>query len=333
MNKKTTVILLLLIAMFGIGALTEKKTNLISYSKFLIKENIAWDDTENQQWGSEFKEVTISSSIDEEQQQAMFLRSPKKAPLIISLHTWSGDYKQFDPLSDKATEAKWNYIHPDFRGPNWTVDACLSPKAIADIDDAIDYAINNGNVDENNIFVVGVSGGGYATLGSYLKSKHNINTFMAWVPISDLSLWHKQSKDRGSSYANNIVACTGSDGKLDEASAKTRSPLQWDIPSNKNNIEIYAGINDGHTGSVPVSQSILFFNKLAKQYDPTKIVTAEEAIFILDRKLQPPMNSKNIEGRDIIFERKSGPASIHIFDGSHEMLSNYAFDRLNNLIK
>ena len=91
------------------------------------------------------------------------------------------------------------------------LDACLSNKALADIDDAIQYAKDNGHVDTNNVFVVGVSGGGYATLGLYLRVSHQIKTFFSWVPVSDLSAWFYQSKNRNAKYAQDILQCT-SDG-------------------------------------------------------------------------------------------------------------------------
>ncbi|MFA0520217.1 alpha/beta hydrolase family protein, partial [Vibrio sp. 10N.222.55.E8] len=233
----------------------------------------------------------------------------EKAPLIISLHTWVGDYKEFDPLSDKALEANWNYIHPDFRGPNWTNDACLSENAISDIDDAISYALEKGNVDLDNIFVVGVSGGGYATLGTYIKTKYKINTFISWVPISDLGLWYKQNRDRGNKYANDIISCTSSNGVFDRKLTDLRSPLQWELPESQGNIEIYAGIDDGHSGPVPVSHSILFFNKLAAMHDHNNVITTEESILLIDRLLPLPDKINTLDGRDILFEKHAGPAS------------------------
>jgi len=138
------------------------------------------------------EEALVSLSLNEATQTVDL------EPLIVSLHTWSGDYSQNDPLAEMARKEGWNYIHPDFRGPNRTRDACLSKKAITDIDDAVQYAKDNGNgnVDMNNIFIVGASGGGYATLGSYLKISHQIKAFLSWVPISDLSAWFHQSKNR-----------------------------------------------------------------------------------------------------------------------------------------
>ena len=108
--------------------------------------NNRWDNTRTEKWADGFALVTIRSSADATEQPAYFFKAAQGGapkPLIVSLHTWSGDHAQSDPLAPIAKEAGWNYIHPGFRGPNSTPDACLSKKAIADIDDAIQYAIHS----------------------------------------------------------------------------------------------------------------------------------------------------------------------------------------------
>src|SRR5437899_10289025 len=124
------------------------------------------------EWGDGFSIVRIHSASDGSLQPAYFFASQPgiSKPLVVSLHTWSGDYTQNDPLAIMVKNEGWNYIHPNFRGPNRSKDACLSKKAVSDIEDSIQYAISKGSVDPGNIFVVGVSGGGYATLGMYLKT-------------------------------------------------------------------------------------------------------------------------------------------------------------------
>ena len=78
------------------------------------------------------------------------------------MHTWSGDYNQEDPLAKEVLLRDWNYIHPDFRGPNNNSNACGSSLVITDLEDAIQFAINHGIVDTANTHIIGVSGGGYA---------------------------------------------------------------------------------------------------------------------------------------------------------------------------
>ena len=187
-------------------------------------------------WHSDFVEVRIASSADGHIQKALFLGSKEEAPqpLLVSLHTWSNDYLQADTLSIMARKHGWNYIHPDFRGPNRTINACCSDLALSDIDDAIDYAIANGHVDPEKIFVAGASGGGYASLAVYMKSRHRINRISAWVPISDLEAWYRQSKIRKNKYAGDILNCTGSGATLDSESARARSPIHWPVHEREN---------------------------------------------------------------------------------------------------
>ncbi len=287
-------------------------------------------------WNStDFKLVRIISGADGKFQNAYFHASNSKIPkpLLVSLHTWSDDYAQEDTLSNMAVREDWNYIHPDFRGPNRTADACLSNKALTDIDDAIQFAMDHGNVDTENIFVVGLSGGGYATLEHYLKSSHKVKAFLSWVPISDLVAWYYQSKRRNLKYANDILNCISSGKQLDVKEAKRRSPLYFDIPATPNGtLEIYAGIHDGHDGSVPVSHSINFYNRLVTEYGfPLHRVKEEEIIDLLTMGIELPEQPRQIEGRNVIFEKKTPAVSLTIFEGGHEMLPHFCFERLKQL--
>ena len=113
-------------------------------------------------WSEEFDVVEIASHSDGYVHKAYFYPSKSKTPkpLVVSLHTWSGDYRQSDPIANLSLAKDLNYIHPDFRGANRTKDACCSCLALQDIDEAITYAIENGNVDKDKIYVIGESGGG-----------------------------------------------------------------------------------------------------------------------------------------------------------------------------
>jgi len=300
----------------------------------LIYQSVKWDLVEDSNWGDAFQLVNIKSSEDSRLQKAYTLPSAEKSPLLVSLHTWSGDFSQADPLAELALKYGWNYIHPDFRGPNRSNNSCLSPLVITDIDDAIEYAINNYDVDVENIYVVGVSGGGYVALGSYLKTRHKIKAFLSWVPISDLSAWYNESLALSNDkYAKDILACTsnGSD-IINEKSAINRSPLYWEIPfKNQSNLEIFAGINDGHAnqGSVPISHSLLFFNHLvSKQGMENRLIEHSTIIDLLTRNSKVNPNYKKIGGRGIFYQNVTPKVSITIFDGRHEMLSEYTFDRL-----
>ncbi|MEE9327715.1 MAG: prolyl oligopeptidase family serine peptidase [Cocleimonas sp.] len=287
-------------------------------------------------WREEFSLISIQSNRDSTLQAAYFLSvSKNKAkPLLVSLHSWSADYTQQDPLATLALKAGWNYIHPDFRGANNTKDACLSDLVISDIDDAIQYAIDHAHVDLDNIFIVGASGGGYVTLGTYLKTRHKIKAFLSWVPISDLSTWYSQTIKKHPELAKNIIDCTSNNQTFNKSLAKKRSPLYWEIPTTNNGkLEIYAGINDGFEGSVPISHSINFYNYLIKHYRlDDQLVSAEDTDKLLKREIpKPNIKFNKIGKRQVLYKKDTPKVSITLFTGGHEMLAEYCFHHLEKL--
>jgi len=286
-------------------------------------------------WKDKYELINIESSYDRNIQKAYFFRSEslENGPLIVSLHSWSGDYTQRDDLAALCVSNDINYIHPDFRGPNNTENACCSDAVMSDIDDAITYAISKGTIDTTRIFIIGVSGGGYATLCSFMKSIHEINTFSAWVPISDLEAWYHESSVRGTKYAYDILACTSSKNHLDENIAEEKSPISWSTPVDKlesSKLYIYAGVNDGIQGSVPITHSINFYNKLLEDLsvsERTKYVSADEKLKLLEFR-KPLADYGSVAERAVCLKKEYGNLKLVVFEGNHEMLSNYAFNEL-----
>ena len=295
-----------------------------------------WDDTSSKVWDDSFTTVSIPSSVDGVEQKAVYFKSlsSSKQPLLVSLHTWSGTYEQKDPLSAYAVKHNWNYIHPDFRGPNRTTEACLSQKVIKDIDDSIKFAIDNGGVDSTNIFIAGASGGGYVTIGYFMKGQYPARAYLAWVPITDLNSWYWQSVNRNEKYAQDILDCTSNnEDMLNLKEMKDRSPIYFDIPKIHNSgLEIYHGINDGYTGSVPISHSILFYNKLVNFYGlENRRVTQQEIVRLFTRGVEVHPNQEKIGTRTVFYTKKNPVVSLTIFDGGHEMLPKYCFQRLKKI--
>lgn len=297
---------------------------------------IKFDDTRKFHWGNEFGEVEIESSADQSIQKSFFYKakSADKRPLIVSLHTWSGDYTQRDSLAALCVQNDVNYIHPDFRGPNNTKEACGSDLVISDINDAIDYAIANANVDTTKISIVGVSGGGYVTLCCFMKLKRNIYRYSAWASITDLEAWHNQSKIRGNKYDEHVLACTScSEQTLDIENARSRSPLYAQTPLSKigqTELKIYAGVYDGIQGSVPITHSINFYNKLLSdtgEKDHSKYVTEAEKLHLLEFR-NPVNESGYLDTRKICLQKEAKQIKLTIFEGNHEMLTQYAFDEI-----
>jgi len=320
--------------------LNEKGSKMVaaSISGFLDKTTkISWDDEEQTPWPKETEVVEIPSPLDGEIQKAYFFKSSKPGPqpLIVSLHSWSGDYTQKDDLLKEVMEKDWNYIHPDFRGVNNTPKSCGSKYAIDDIEQAISFAIENANVDIQNIHVIGVSGGGYATLYTFMKSKHNIASFSAWVPISDIEAWYYQSAGRQNKYAGHMLTATESvNSVLNIEEARLRSPMFMNTPRDaraSSSLNIYAGVHDGYTGSVPISQSLKFYNKIIKDFgtDESELISDQKILDLVTMQNLPDYPAKKVGDREIIFYRKFKNTSITIFEGTHEMLTNVALKLLS----
>ncbi|VAW22551.1 G-D-S-L family lipolytic protein [hydrothermal vent metagenome] len=331
----TYILVLLPGVIFGI-ILGQNKTIRVFLKKPFIESYIKFDDTRKVEWSSDFEVVEIKSRPDNNIQKAYFYKSKsnKPRPLIVSLHTWSGNYNQNDKLAELCKSKGLNYIHPDFRGANFTENACCSGLALNDIDESITYAIGNANVDTSKIFVIGVSGGGYATLSTFMKSKHNIKKFSAWASISDLIAWYNESRIRKSHYAENILKCTKSEnGVLNKEVAKQKSPIYWATPLNKlsgSEISIYAGIYDGIQGSVPITHSINFYNKLISDLsvtDSSKYVSDKEKLELLEYR-RPLGDFGKISGRDICLIKEFKNIKLVIFEGNHEMLTEFALNEL-----
>lgn len=296
-----------------------------------------WDKITSGKWGTPFRLVQIPSTADQAVQPAWQYTSTaiRPQPLVVSLHTWSADFTQEDPLAAEALLRNWNYIHPDFRGANTKPEACGSKLVLADLKDAIRFMINTGRVDTTAIHLVGVSGGGYTTLMAYLKLDMPIRSFNAWVPLSDLGSWYKESIARGLKYAKDLEQVATINGQFKPEELDNRSPLQL-----KGNIELlknrelylYTGIHDGYTGSVPISHSLLFYNKMAAFLQPGKPeypIPDSVIIALLARRTTPVQpGDKTVFGRKIHYQQQLPGLSVTVFEGGHEMLAPAALSLL-----
>ncbi|WPP52703.1 SGNH/GDSL hydrolase family protein [Catalinimonas niigatensis] len=317
---------------------------LISGLLIIIQANAqdaktTWDDTSDKTWPQAFTIVDIPSSADGSIQKARFYptQQPTPQPLIISLHTWSGDYDQEDPLANEILLRKWNYIHPDFRGPNTRPEACGSELVIPDIEDAIRFAINQGKVDITEVHIIGVSGGGYATLLSFMKLRYPIKSFHAWASISDLEDWYWECKARDLKYAKHLEQVTTQSDQFDAEEARKRSPLYMAYPAagrKDAQLTIYAGLHDGYTGSVPITHSINMYNKLLEEIYPGERYNQEKVsdktiINLLSKRMQPaPDTSLYLGGRKVHLLRKTPRLSLLLFEGGHEMIVPQALSLL-----
>ncbi len=283
---------------------------------------------------AEFTEIEIASSKDGRKQKA-FWWHPKNArekavPLLVMLHTWSGNYNQkhWKELGIKECEKRgWAMIHPDFRGPNWTPQACASEFAVQDVLDAVAWVKKQIKVDPKRIYLTGTSGGGHMSLVMAGRAPELWAGVSAWVPISDLAQWHRDCTEAGRGYAGHMVkSCGGKPGESAKVDAeyRQRSPITH-LPNVKGlPLDINAGIHDGHTGSVPVTHSLVAFNVVAQAngMPKMKLTDAELQHFRTERKVPADLRKEAVaeEGRlkPVLFRRSAGPARVTIFDGGHE---------------
>ncbi len=285
-----------------------------------------WDDPTRGEWFG-FERVEIPSSADGKIQRAYFrlATGSRRQPLVVSLHTWSGNYTQSDPLAAEAKARNWNYIHPDFRGPNNNPEACGSALVISDLEDAVRYGVEHGNTDPDEVHVIGVSGGGYATLLAYMKLQYPVRSFSAWAPISDLGLWYEESLGRGQRYAGDLRGVAPQGDGVDTAELRRRSPLHMSLPGELregSRLSIYEGIHDGYRGSVPITQAIDPYNRLVRAAGGSSATVSDrEALRLVTSRRGFSRDSVgDLFGRRVHLRRSYGGITLTLFEGGHEQL-------------
>lgn len=303
----------------------------------------AWDNTSKRKWDPAFQKVEIPSTKDGEVQKAFMYKSTSKVsqPLIVSLHTWSGYYNQTDPLAKEILARDWNYIHPDFRGANRTPSSMGSPLALGDIEDAIQYALKHTNANPEEVHIIGVSGGGFATLAAFMNIEYPVKSFSAWVPISDIEAWYWECVGRGSRYAEDILSVVSLDKKtFNKETAILRSPLRQDFPIEKrknSRLYIYTGIHDGYKGSVPITHSLNMYNRLVgelkygssdmkeimeKSLSDSDLISPEEMLGLLGKRMNPEYEKNQmLYDRKVHLLRKYENIQLTVFEGRHEQIS------------
>ena len=269
---------------------------------------------------------------------ASFDPAGEKRPLVVSLHSWSGDWTQRQKdLEQGALDRGWIYLFPDFRGANDDPVACGSEAAQQDILAAVEWAKQQYPVDPEKIYLTGGSGGGHMTLLMAARHPDVWTAASAWVPISDLAAWYgKHAEER---YGEMMRACTGGapgDSAAVDEEYRKRSPLTWfgeaakDLPP----LDIAAGVRDGHEGSVPIRHSLEAFNAIADALGLEGV--SEQEIEQLsagpEARLAAPQDSDQVEdpafGRAIYLRRQAGTTRVTIFEGGHETIASGQLDWL-----
>lgn len=296
--------------------------------------------------GQERTKVLIESTFDQSQQPCYVILphgyqpGGKPVPLLVSLHSWSAGVEQRNlPLEKLSAERGWIYLFPHFRGPNQHPDACGSLKAQQDILDAVAWAKQQYAIDARRIYLTGVSGGGHMTMLMAGRHPEVWAAASAWVGISDLAAWHK--KHAAGRYGEMMrKSCGGPPGLNAEVDRqyRDRSPLTHLHRATKLPLDIAAGIHDGHTGSVPIRQSLEAFNTIATALKEQPVSQAEiEQLSRRNGRLAKPLASDQVRdpslGREIHLRRQAGNSRVTIFEGGHEGVASAAVDWLSRHAK
>ena len=284
--------------------------------------------------------VDVTSTKDGSPQKVVYYQPDSAAknlagpavPLLVFLHSWSGSIEQGPMLVGLAKQRGWVMIAPAFRGINNHPEACASDLASQDIIDAVEYAKSHARIDTDRIYLVGGSGGGHMSLVMASRVPGLWAAVSAWVPISDLTAWHAESTARKNNYAKMIEQCCGGKpGPATEAEYRHRSPLFHLAAAKGVPLDINTGIHDGHTGSVPVSHSLLAFNVLAA---PDKQVSVADIDFMVREQKIPAALASETQidperQKATLFRRSSGNARVTVFEGGHDSEPSAALEWLS----
>lgn len=276
------------------------------------------------------RKIQYSSSADNTMQSSLFYApaTNEPAPLLVALHTWNGDYLQeyHVPCAQWCIENGWIFIHPHFRGVNNKPEAAGSELVVKDIISAVEHVERKFAVEKDRICLIGASGGGYTALLMAGRAPEIWAGVSVWVPIADLQAWYYECEDRRLDYAEDIEnLCSGIplNGSEAEKECVKRSPFTYLRNAKAIPLDINAGINDGHTGTVPISHALRAFNAVAEDSDR---LSEDQIAFFTENAEVPPALQGSISDdplygeKNVLFRRLSGKARITVFNGGHEII-------------
>lgn len=213
------------------------------------------------------KEISVKSSFDGTLQPSLFFEAEKEnRPLLVGLHTWSYNrFNQIENMLPLAEKLSFNLLLPEFRGSNLESNpdckkACGSEAARQDIKDAIDYVLEEYKINKENIFLLGLSGGGHMALLMAGFCPEYFKAIGAFVPITDLEKWSAENTH----YAPDVFACCDNDPE----EMKKRSPMSYLDTAAKANLKIFHG---KHDPVVPVIQSVDYFNLILEKHPEASV--------------------------------------------------------------
>ena len=289
------------------------------------------------------REVRITSTRDRAVQKALWLPPAPGGPrpLLVVLHSWSTSYENVAgiPYAQWAERRGWGLIQPDYRGPFDDPQATGSDLAVQDVMDAVDFAQRNPNVDPDRVFGVGFSGGGMMVLLLAGRHPDRFAGLASWVPIDDLAAWYRYAAANEPRYAEEIAASCGGD-PTESASAyadcEHRSPRTWLAAARQAKVPIYLGhgIDDP---IVPPDHALKAFNRLAAPRDAVSpdIVRAAAGNDLPAGARGSVRATTYFRDGDpkVVFARRSGPFTVVLFEGEHDMVYNPSLEWITGLAR
>lgn len=258
----------------------------------------------------------------------------EKRPLLVALHTWSATYRQTQGqvAFRWCASMRWNFVHPHFRGPNWSAEACGSDLAVQDVLDAVSHIQGRFEIDEERVYAAGVSGGGHMALLLAGRAPGLWAGVSAWAAIADLRWWWKERADGVETtrrYARHIESAVGGRPEEENGAAwqecKLRSPLTYLLAAGAVNLDINAGVSDGwEGGAVPFTHSLYSYNAVV----PPSVRLEGTFIDEFFSKHIPP-GGKDEAGaskdrlygeKGVLFRRMHRNVRVTVFRGGHEII-------------
>lgn len=289
----------------------------------------------------EVQEILYPCPADHSEQPALFwapeAQKDQKVPLLVALHTWSGDYRQAGgevKYAEWCLQQGWIFIHPNFRGPNLTPEAMGSDLMIEDIRAAVEWAKQNAPVDESRIYAIGVSGGGHATQLLAGRTPEIWAGISSWCGISDIATWHTETTAAGrTNYAKHIELSLGGPPHESETTmvdASHRSPLTWLANASSVPLDLCHGVKDGRDGSVPFTHSLKAWNAVVPE---SERLSPELIADFYETLVPPPCDDASLidplYGIQVpLFRKAHGNTRVTIFQGGHEIIHNAALNWL-----
>ena len=275
-------------------------------------------------------DLTINSTIDGSEQPALWVgpSGDRPMPLLVGLHSWSTPYRQHAtiPLAMWAQDNGWAFIAPDFRGVNDRPQAMGSDLAVQDVIDAIDFAIAQGGVDAERVYVMGFSGGGMMSLLLAGRHPERIAGAASWTPVYDLNEFYTHSRAAGRGYAGQIRSGCGGDPTSNTTARDDclhRSPMTHLDAAREAGVPVFIaqGMNDS---LVPPSQAARAFNQLA---DPEDRLSGDDLASIGRNRLPDSLSGHiGVEpyfgpgDPTVLFSTGSASVVFVLFHAGHDMV-------------